>query len=619
MAKKKATQKANSIGQENNPPQDQNQKKQNHTQEKTLTLSRQSTLEDASEMVQNLKDLNSMLLKETLERRQQIETLVHSKADLEAELTGESDKNVCLEIEEGLFRFLVRTQMGEMGVGFYREKCESEYQIRVLKSEVSGLMENLESERERLSQACRERDLIKSDLDCQVKEANGFKARLFEMETKERVFEDEVSMLKNENELLVKEKNERDRDVESVREEKGLVERRLVETLKEINYLKGEIEGIVKQKKEIEMETSEQKVKINELDKEVVKLNEIVLNLQKEEKFLREKVLELEKSYGEAVDNGEEMASVIDVLRGEKNEKQRSIEKLMEQKEEVSRTLETAMVEVNEKEGQIKKLLREKNEIEVRKVSQESEIVLLHKEINDLRVAVFELKRSCLDQEEKSKQLVNEVTSYKNALDRVKLERDDIRKGLDEEKKNGLGLKLKISEMEKKIKKKVEELSKIRIERDNLVEEMKKMEDHMELLMKEKESVQKNLSEAQQGVDDMRAKMESFGINSDRALSMLKSTAALVCQSEDEVHGMPDVVVNEKKLDDVADPYAAQLEVIKNAFGNKEKLVEDMKKKVEFMQNSVAEAEKKKSFWTIVSSATTLFAAASVAYVARIR
>ncbi|KAK4852840.1 hypothetical protein QYF36_027456 [Acer negundo] len=610
MARKKSNHKANETEQDNTTPQDQNQnhqKKQNQTLEKTLV--RQHTMEDDSEKFKNLKDLNTRLVKQNMEKRQQVETLVHSKAATEAELIKEIDKNVCLEIEEGLFRFLVRTQMGEMGAGFDGEKSEKEYQIRVLKSEVSVLVENLENERGRLSLACTERDLMRSDLDCQVKEANGFKERLFEMEKQERDLKDEVSMLRNENDGLVKEKNERDIDVEVLKKEKGLVERKLMETLKEIDDLKGAIEGVVREKREIEMETSDQKVKIDELGKELLKLNQIVLGLQKEEKVLLKKVLELEKSNSEAVDKGEEMASEIDVLRGEKNEKQSSIEKLTVENEDVLRRLEAAMLELNVREGQIEKLLQEKNEIEEMKISQESEIVELRKEVEELRETVSALKELCRDAQN----------------------------GLNEEKNNGLDLKYKISEMEKKIEDKVKELSKIRNEHDNLVVEKKKMEEHIQLLTKEKESVQKNLSEhiellkkekesvqkdlseAQRGVDDMKAKMDSFGVNSDRTLSLLKSTAALVCQSKDEVDGKPDVVVNERKLDFVTDPYTAHLEAIKNAFGNKKKLVEDMKKQVEVMQNSVAEAHKKKSFWTLVSSATTLFAAASVAYAARIR
>jgi len=65
--------------------------------------------------------------------------------------------------------------------------------------------------------------------------------------------------------------------------------------------------------------------------------------------------------------------------------------------------------------------------------------------------------------------------------------------------------------------------------------------------------------------------------------------------------------------DDVRD-----FEAIKGAFKDKVSIIEDMKMELELFKNSADEANKGKSFWIMVSSATTLLAAAvSVAYVAR--
>lgn len=629
MAKKKSTHKSKDNDSHTHQPHEQNQaeKKQLETQEvkpKTLTLERQPTMEE--EKLQNLKNLNAMLLKETFERRQQVETLVHAKEALEAELSQsgvekselegrlslENDKIVSFEIEDGLFRFLVREGIEEMGARLDIEKFEREEEVRVLKSEV-------EKERERLSEACKERDLARKDFDSRVKEVNGLEVRLVEMERKERKFEDEVLMLKKLNERLIKEMSEKAREIEAVKQEKGLVEKRLTETLKEIDGLKGEVEGISREKKEIEKGSSEQKVRINELEKDVARRNEVVLDLQKEEKVLREKLLELEKSYSEALEKGEKMAMMINVLSGEKDEKERSVEGLMREKADVFRRLEMAVVEVNDKEEQIEKLNREKNEIEERKASQESEIVELHKEINDLKDSVSALKKLSTDQEDRNKQLVSEVKSFKNAQERAEHERDDARKCLVEEKKNGIELELKISDLEKKIGDNVKELSKIGHEYDVLVKEKKKMEERIGLLTKEKESMQKTLLEAQQSVDNLRAKMELLGVNSDRALTMLRSIAAKLCQTKDEKDKM---VVNERNLEvnGEADPYTAELGVIENAFRSKENMVEDMKKQLELVKNSLAEANKKKNLWTLISSAATaLLVALSAAYVSKIR
>ena len=178
-------------------------------------------------------------------------------------------------------------------------------------------------------------------------------------------------------------------------------------------------------------------------------------------------------------------------------------------------------------------------------------------------------------------------------------------------------MEIVVSEMEQRIEGTVEELGRVRNERENLIERNKAVESHVEDLVKEKDLVHKSLVEAQRRINELKAKMESASINSERALSMVRSTAALVCDSRDDRDGKEEVIINGQKLEEEIEPYAAELDAIRNAFKNKEKIVEDTKKQVEFLQNSVANANKRKSFWTVVSSATTIFAAASVAYVAR--
>ncbi|XP_044482165.1 centrosomal protein of 135 kDa-like [Mangifera indica] len=626
MAKKKGTQKANDTNKENPP----DQKAQLQTEGKTITD--KSTMEDLSEKINNLKNLNNMLLKETIEKRQRVDSLNQAKEDLEsqmarfsaekselvAQLDGESEKNVSLEIENGLFSAFVRTQMREMGLDFDKENGDREKEMRVLKSQLNELMCSLENERKKVIQTCRDRDVLKSNHEQEALKAHELKERLVEMEKKEGVCKGEILILKKEYESLLEEKNESGRHFEAVKEKKAFVERRLDDTVKEIDGLKAEMEGILRENKKIEVDKSGQRVKIDELNKEVERLNEVVLEFQKEEKVLRDKVLELQKSFGEAMEKEKEMTLKINNLMSEKTQKQNSIEKLIEQKEGISKRLEMAIVELNDKEGRIEKLLREKNETEEKKVSQETEIIELHKEIGALRDVVFTLKESNRDQEEKNNHFLDEVRDYKNALDRIMHQKDEAKKGFNEEKKNGMILQSKVVALEKKMQENVEDLTKIRNERETLIAENKKMHGHIELLAEENELMQKNLLEATQAADNFRSKMESVAFNSERALSMLKKTAAMVCQSKDDADAKEKVLINDEKLGDKTEMFTAELEAIQTAFRNKEKAVEDMKRQVEFLQNSEVEAHKKKSFWTVVSSATTIIAAASIAYAARI-
>ncbi|KAJ6876455.1 hypothetical protein NC651_029444 [Populus alba x Populus x berolinensis] len=207
--------------------------------------------------------------------------------------------------------------MGGFVDGLVREKKEKENEIGVLKSEVKELTMSVEAERDRLSRICLERDLLKSDVDNWMKEAD---------EKRERESEEEIEKLKKEYDLLVKEKKDREKEIAELKRLRGSAENNLMERVEEIEYLKREIEGIVRERNEIGVEKSEQKLKIIELEREAGELNEI------EEGILRKKVMKLEETLGRRWRKKNAMAREIDGLMEEKKEKERTIMRLMEEK-----------------------------------------------------------------------------------------------------------------------------------------------------------------------------------------------------------------------------------------------------------------------------------------------
>ncbi|XP_042987225.1 paramyosin-like [Carya illinoinensis] len=576
-------------------------------------------MHDSAEKLQSLKALNSLLLKETFERRQQVESLEQAKETLqvelarsgeernvlETELTRASEEGFGLELERSVICAFMETQIGELGAGFYglvREKAEidemkleREAEIGFLKKEVNELKANLENERDGLSRVCLERDLLKTEIDDVAKEANGLREKVVEMERKERTTLGEIKKLQMECEGLLKEKLEMESVVKGLKREKESVEWNLDESIRVIERLRSDIERVLREKGEVERERSVQELNIGELEKKVRELNEIVMNLRQYEEVLRLKVFEFEKKIAEAMDKEKEMNLEINVLM----------------------VLDATTKESEIRQHRIQELIRERNEIVELKLKRESEIVELNEEDGRQRNVISTLRESCRHEEEKNKQLMSEVTQYRDAFDRVTLERDEMQKGFYEENKKVKKMEALVSEKERGIQEAVEELGRMRRENENLMERNKAMENTLEVLVKEKDLVQKNLVEAQRGIDELMAKTESAGINTNRVLSMVKNTAASVCQSQDDMDGKKEVVINEQNIEEEIQAYVVELDAIKSAFRNKEKTVEDMRKQLEFLQNSVVEEQRKKSFWTVVSSATTIFAAASVAYVAR--
>ncbi|KAJ6434353.1 hypothetical protein OIU84_017956 [Salix udensis] len=429
------------------------------------------------------------------------------------------------------------------------------------------------------------RDLLKSDADNWMKEAGGLKDRVIELEKREKEGGKEIKKLKKQYALLVEEKNDREKEIEELKRLRGSTKNNLMERLKEIDDLKREIGGIVRERNEIGVEKSEQKLKIIELEREAGELNENVSSLQKEEGILRRKIMELEKTLGQALEKENAMAREIGGLMEEKKEKERTIMRLMEENDAGKKYKIMANAEIEDKKELVQKLLREKNEIEEVKAIKEGEIVKLHKEVV--------------------------------ALEQVRLEKDNAQKSLDEEKRNGMNLRSKVLEMEKRAEETVKDCAKMRSVNESLAKRKKVMETQVSLLEKEKDLVQKHLTEAEGKINDLRNKMESAGTISDRALTMLKNTAALLCESN---NGKEERIVTKKMLGSEIEPYASELEIIKTAFRKKETMVEDMKQQVEYLTDSVAKAKKKNGLLSVMSSATTVVAAAvSLAYVARVR
>ncbi|PPS04746.1 hypothetical protein GOBAR_AA15936 [Gossypium barbadense] len=579
MVKKKVTHQSNDPKQRNPSQEIHDPAKDSTFTKASNPLSRQSSMEDPKEKIQNLKSLNSLLVKEAFESRQQIDSLVQAKEALEVELierkkleAEESEKNVSVELQNGLVSVYMVNQMKELGV-------ERETVIGALKNKVSGLIGSLEEERKMLSLVCEERDLVRNDFELQVNEGKLMKEKLTEMEGNERKFVEEIGKLKVEYDRLVWEKEELEKVKSSMVKDRNLLEKNMTDMAGEVEHLRRENE----------------KVNCGEaMDREAERAIEIGALV--EEKRAKERSIE------RLMEEKDFMSRSLEAIMVESEDRQRRIEKLLEESDANRRVLEMNEKELRDMRKKIKELLGDKTEIEKAKIHGENENIKLHNEVSELRNIVHRLQEECLDHQKKKDELVSEVS--------LKLA------GFDKEKHNGVSLRSKVSEMENMLKKTEEELARKRTEWQNLIEEKKEMGSHIGSLAEDKDRLHLELLERKRSFNDLRAKMESTTINYERALTLLKTTASLLCQSKDEK--LPEeAAIAEQKLEDEIELYAMELEAIKKAFKNKETVAQDLKQKVELMEKSMVEAQKKKSFWTLVSSATTLLAAITVAYAAR--
>ncbi|XP_020231675.1 putative golgin subfamily A member 6-like protein 3 [Cajanus cajan] len=378
-----------------------------------------------------------------------------------------------------------------------------------------------------------------------------------------------------------------------------------------IETLKREIDDVTRERNEIRS--------VNQgYEKELAALTHLNECLKKEEVFARQKILQVEENLGLALQKEEEMALEIGVLLKEKKEMENTVEVLTQQNCGVLKDLDEVQRELMEKKHELDEAIRLSDEMEQVKVNCESEIV-------ELRRLVDESRASCKKFEEVNEQLLSEVKRYRDAVDEAVLEKENMKKVfeeeneklllevkrcgnavdeavcekesiervLDEERKKVEKLKLVVAETKESSVKIDAELGKVKSERDKLVEKEKMLEGNVNVLREKNEALQSKLEDA---------------------LTLLKTTAAtLVCQVKDR----GEEAMSDENVVEEMDPYVQELDAIKKAFKSKDKTVDDMKKQLVSLNQSVVRAQKSKNLWTVISSATTLFVAVLTAYVAR--
>jgi len=282
----------------------------------------------------------------------------------------------------------------------------------------------------------------------------------------------------------------------------------------------------------------------------------------------------------------------------------------------IEKQMEMLNVQSSDKGKLIDQLSREKVELEERIFSRERKLVELNRKADELTHAVAVLQKNCDDQTKINGKLSCKVDQLSNALAQVELRREEADKALDEEKRNGEDLKAEVLKSEKMVAKTLEELEKVKIERKSLFSAKNDLESQSESLKSENVKLEKELVELRKAMEALKTELESAGMDAKRSMVMLKSAASMLSQLENREDRL---ISEEQKREIGTEPYAMELESIEKAFKNKEDIIEEMKKEAEIMKQSTEEAHKKQTFWTLVSSVTTVFAAASFAYAARAR
>ncbi|CAA0823133.1 Prefoldin chaperone subunit family protein [Striga hermonthica] len=590
---------------------------------------------EASEKLQNLKSLNQRLLKEAVERRQLVDSLVQCKTSLETELTRSSSEvevlnselarmgetAAKLELETSVVASFVGMQLGAEGEAARREmnelkrvideKVSAMDELTVKLRETEGLLGNQKEVSRRVGL---ERDEVKEKLDLQIEEGRRMKENLVELEEREMAVERELGELRDAYDCVVGDNGSMKLRIETITKEKNSIQRSLTESNKLVEDLREELSGVIRERKLIEDEKESEVVRSQKLEKDVNTLNELIDALQKEEVNLRDVVAMLENKCSTGEERLKEMEREIDQLLEEKKAIEEKIEGLAAHKTAVERELKDKLEKLAEEKLKSEALVKENANLVEAKSSLENEVSILQKQVTELKSVVSKMEESSRVEAGKIVSLVSEVGNYRLNLERVKTERDNMKVYLDEEKANALKLKDNIAILEGKIEDILRASEKVKADKSVLFAEKVELESQCEVLKKEIASLENARTEWRKERDSMKGRVQKLDVKSGVVLNMVKETAAFCSEDNDDIMGAGDWV---SSSEEETKAYAAELELIKSAFKNKVGKIDSMKRQLEQLQVSVEDAHKKKSFWTILSSATTLLAAVSLAYVVR--
>ncbi|XP_042045712.1 chromosome partition protein Smc-like [Salvia splendens] len=357
-------------------------------------------------------------------------------------------------------------------------------------------------------------------------------------------------------------------------EEKESSVRDLKESNKLLEKLKDDISVIVREKEEVEKEKNGEIGKRRELENVMTGINEMVAGLKKEEANLQKIMAELDKKCAVGETKLSEMWKETDRLVGETKLSEKRIKELAGEKGVIEKELNDARKNLTERSLELEGLANEK-------------------------IVILEEKSSVEGR-------VRELGSH------VYVEREGVERCLDEEKQNALKLKAKIEEMEKRIQESHKGSKEVKTEKAAILSERVELESQCGMLREEIASLQETMAKSRAEFKSMKSKAETADANLKLVLKMLKGISAFcskeVCEGE-----AGNVHANGEGLK----VHIVEMETIKNAFKSKAAKVEEMNRQLKALRSSVLDEQKKKSFWTMLSSATTLLAALSLAYVFR--
>ncbi|KAL6002850.1 hypothetical protein ACLOJK_023072 [Asimina triloba] len=187
---------------------------------------------------------------------------------------------------------------------------------------------------------------------------------------------------------------------------------------------------------------------------------------------------------------------------------ERALELLMMEKTSIDRSLKESLQCIQGLTSKIEEIERGKHKIEQDKANHKVKIALLLEEVSSLNTTVSALEQSSVELTEANRKLDVDLSDHKHVFEQLVVQKDGILKDLQRQKHEAESLKMEVSELGKINEMTQQELEQIRAEHGRLLEEKEDAAQSFQLLADDRNLMEKHLSEAQQGFNDLQKRIE---------------------------------------------------------------------------------------------------------------
>ncbi|WKY02237.1 hypothetical protein Q1695_015897 [Nippostrongylus brasiliensis] len=511
-----------------------------------------------------LEDENDSLISLNKELKEKLEAAERLAKETGKERCVLEDQNRILEAEIAGFKSRMESMQDTVD-NMIKERHELEDHIQLLLSDKKSLQDEVDGLRTAAESLSRERQQLKDDKECLETENKELRSQVLDLQTAAETISKERQQLKDDKDSLETENKELRSEVSELRTAAET-------TSKERQQLKDDKECLETENKELRSQVSELRTAAETISKERQQLQERNELFDAENKELKSKVDDLQTAADSVSQRRQELEELARALDAENKELKTQLDSLRtaaatasKEKQEVNHQLRSLDEENKELKSQIESLQcstcvisKEHEELQLQNRTLAAENEELKGKLDNLQIITEKtalLKQQVEQYQKQCSMLENENAAVKTDREELLRKSEEKSKRLDEvnecfervndelehlrtERCNSIGIRVRNEELERLLIEKEKLLEEHRIQEAQLnreLEELKELDADLKRIVSEKAAEVEKLTEDCKKFEQMSSKLTEDNVFSTVLAEELKARIARYTKENDEL------------------------------------------------------------------------------------